>query len=262
MIKLPYVEQGDATGVPVVMLHGVTDSWRSFEPVLPHLPDDIRAIAVTQRGHGDAPKPDSGYEIDDLADDVVALMDELELGPAIVVGHSMGSWVAQRIAIEHPERLLGVVLAGSFSGRVAHDPEMVAFAREMATVPDPIPAELARDFQVSTMATPLDPDQLDTFVSESMKMPAHAWRATFDGFTRVDHGDALARVEVPALLVWGDQDAFIAREVQDELLATLANSRLEAYEGVGHAVHWEQPERFAADVTAFSRYSAGLQLSR
>jgi hypothetical protein len=42
MIKLPYVEGGDATGVPVVMLHGVTDSWRSFELVLSHLPDDIR----------------------------------------------------------------------------------------------------------------------------------------------------------------------------------------------------------------------------
>ena len=60
MIKLPYVEQGDVTGVPVVMLHGVTDSWRSFEHVLPHLPADIRPISLTQRGHGDAPKTDSG----------------------------------------------------------------------------------------------------------------------------------------------------------------------------------------------------------
>jgi pimeloyl-ACP methyl ester carboxylesterase len=81
MTDLPYVEQGDADGVPVVLLHGVTDSWRSFEPVLPHLPDSIRAIAVTQRGHGDAPKPESGYLIEDLAGDVVALMDELQLGP-------------------------------------------------------------------------------------------------------------------------------------------------------------------------------------
>ena len=59
VINLPCVDGGRG-GVPVVMLHGVTDSWRSFEPVLPHLPDDIRAIAVTLRGHGDAPKPESG----------------------------------------------------------------------------------------------------------------------------------------------------------------------------------------------------------
>jgi hypothetical protein len=61
---------------------------------------------------------------------------------------------------------------------------------------------------------------------------------------------------------WGDQDSFIAREAQDELLETLTDSRLEVYEGVGHAVHWDAPERFAADVVEFSRYCAGLPLSR
>jgi non-heme chloroperoxidase len=62
--------------------------------------------------------------------------------------------------------------------------------------------------------------------------------------------------------VWGDQDAFIPRAIQDELLGALTDSRLEVYEGVGHAVHWEQPARFAADIVEFSRYCAGLQLSR
>jgi non-heme chloroperoxidase len=262
MTYLPYVEHGDPDGVPVVMLHGVTDSWRSFEPVLPHLPDSIRAIAVTQRGHGDAPKPDSGYLIEDLAEDVVELLDDLDIGRAIVVGHSMGAWVAQRVAINHPERLLGVVLAGSFSGTVADDPELVAFCEEMATVQDPVPHELAREFQESTVATPLSPEALDTFVAESLKLPARVWRAAFRGFIDVDHADELAGVSTPALLVWGDQDAFIRRSAQDELLEALSESRLVVYEGVGHAVHWEQPERFAVDVAEFSRYSAGLPLSR
>ena len=56
-VTLPYVEQGDPDGVPVILLHGVTDSWRSFEPVLPHLPPSIHAFALTQRGHGDADRP-------------------------------------------------------------------------------------------------------------------------------------------------------------------------------------------------------------
>jgi non-heme chloroperoxidase len=227
-ITLPYVEHGDPDGLPVVMLHGVADSWRSFEPVLPHLPESIRAIAVTQRGHGDAPKPDAGYLIEDLAEDVVQLLDDLGIGRAIVVGHSMGSWVTQRVAIDHPERLLGVVLAGSFGGTVADDPEFVAFAEEMATVQDPVPDELAREFQESTVATPLSPQALDTFVEESLKLPARVWRALFEGFMHVDHSDRLGGVSTPALLVWGDQDAFIPRAIQDE----------------------------------FSRYCAGLQLSR
>ena len=60
-VTLPYVEQGDPAGVPVLLLHGYTDSWRSFEDTLAHLPDSIHAIALTQRGHGDADRPATGY---------------------------------------------------------------------------------------------------------------------------------------------------------------------------------------------------------
>jgi len=262
MIGLPYVEQGDATGVPVVMLHGVTDSWRSFEHVLPHLPDDIRAIAVTQRGHGDAPKPESGYRIQNLAGDVVDLLDGLGIERAVLVGHSMGSWVAQQVAIDTPERVTGLVLAGSFGGRPGDDPEMQAFAAEMMSVRDPVTDEIARDFQESTIVSPLPPAQMDEFVLESLKVPARVWNQAFAGFLEVDQAAGLAQLSVPALLVWGEQDAFIPRAVQDELLETVPDVRLEVYEGVGHAVHWEQPLRFARNVAAFSRYSAGLQLSR
>ena len=87
-------------------------------------------------------------------------------------------------------------------------------------------------------------------------------RLLFKGFLEVDHVEGLAQLAAPALLIWGEQDAFIPRAVQDELLGTLPDARLEVYEGVGHAVHWERPERFAREVAAFSRYSAGLPLSR
>jgi non-heme chloroperoxidase len=262
MIKLPYIEQGDATGVPVVMLHGVTDSWRSFEPVLPHLPDDVRALAVTQRGHGDAPKPESGYRIEDLAGDVVDLLDELEIERAILVGHSMGSWVARQIAIDHPDRVLGLVLAGAFQGSLVGDPEVATAMKELADVPDPVPDEVAREFQLSTLASPIAPELLDTFVAESLKLPAQAWRELFLGFAELDQPDGAEELPMPALLVWGDRDAFIPREVQDRVLEALPDARLEVYEGVGHALHWEQPERFAADIVEFSRYCAGLPLSR
>jgi pimeloyl-ACP methyl ester carboxylesterase len=66
-VTLPYVEQGDPAGTPVVLLHGITDSWRSFEPVLPYLPDSIRAFALTQRGHGDADRPAAAYHPRHLA---------------------------------------------------------------------------------------------------------------------------------------------------------------------------------------------------
>ncbi|MGH3995042.1 MAG: alpha/beta fold hydrolase, partial [Pseudonocardiaceae bacterium] len=74
-LKLPYVEQGDPSGVPVVLLHAFADSWRSFERVLAYLPRSIHAFAVTQRGHGEAGRPASGYGVDEFAVDVVAFMD-------------------------------------------------------------------------------------------------------------------------------------------------------------------------------------------
>ena len=112
------------------------------------------------------------------------------------------------------------------------------------------------------MASPLPAGQMDAFVSESLKVPARVWNQTFTGFLEVDHTEGLAGLAAPALLVWGEQDAFIPRAAQDELLEALPDARLEVYENVGHAVHWERPERFARDVAAFSRYCAGLQLSR
>ena len=79
-VTLEYTEQGDPSGVPVLLLHGLSDSRRSFERVLPHLPASIRALAVTQRGHGDSGKPESGYTADDFAADAAAFMDALDRG--------------------------------------------------------------------------------------------------------------------------------------------------------------------------------------
>ena len=105
-VRLCYAEQGDSSGVPIVFLHGATDSWRSFERVLPHLPESIRAFAVTQRGHGDSSRPATGYCPRDFAADLAAFMDALNLKTAIVAGHCMGGLVAQRFALDYPSRTL------------------------------------------------------------------------------------------------------------------------------------------------------------
>src|SRR5918997_3538222 len=76
-VTLPYVEHGDPAGVPTVMLHGYSDSSRSFELLLPQLPESIHAFALTQRGHGDADKPASGYRPEDYAADVAAFLDAM-----------------------------------------------------------------------------------------------------------------------------------------------------------------------------------------
>jgi non-heme chloroperoxidase len=251
-VQLEYSEQGDRGGVPVLLLHGGTDSRRAWDPVLPHLPESIRAIALSQRGHGDSARPrDAGYGHEDMAADAAAVIEALDLGPAIVAGHSMGAWVAERVTIDRPDLVLGTVLAGAI-GPGSKNPVLVEVCEEVAGLADPIDPEFAREFQASTTERPLAPATLDAFVAESLKLPAWVWQRVFDGFLEIDMTSRLGSVESPVLLVWGDRDVFDTRAEQEWLLETIRNSSLTVYEGAGHAVHWEEPERFAADLAAFA----------
>ena len=109
-LELPYVEQGDADGVPVVLLHGWVDSRRCFDRVMAGLPEPIRAFAFDQRGHGDAAKPSDGYALRDFADDVGAFMDAVGLDAAVLAGASSGGYVAPRLGVDNPGRTLGLAL--------------------------------------------------------------------------------------------------------------------------------------------------------
>ena len=250
-VELPYVEQGDPAGVPVVLLHGVTDSWRSFEPVLPYLPKSIRAFALTLRGHGDASRPAAGYRPRDFAADVDAFLDSQGLESAVVAGHSMGSTVALRFAFDYPERTRGLVPMGAFV-RYRSNPVISEFWETIVSgLADPIDRSIAREFQESTLAGPISPSFLETAITESLKVPARVWRDVFAGLMEDEHVARLDSIAAPTLLIWGDQDAFVPESDQKTLLATIAGSCLEVYRGTGHAVHWEEPARFAADLVAF-----------
>jgi pimeloyl-ACP methyl ester carboxylesterase len=85
-----------------------------------------------------------------------------------------------------------------------------------------------------------------------LKVPARVWHEAFKGFLDTpDFSDELAHVSAPCLIVWGDRDTYATRESQHRLFAVLSGARLSIYEGAGHALHWEDPARFAADLAAF-----------
>jgi pimeloyl-ACP methyl ester carboxylesterase len=251
-VRIEYVEQGSDTGVPVVFLHGVTDSWRSFEGVLAQLPPTVRAFAISQRGHGLSGKPERGYRFNDFADDVLAFMDAMGLQRAVLVGHSMGASVAQRVIVSHPERVSRLVLMGAFAG-LHQNPGIAEFvAAQIRPLRDPIDPEFARHWQLSTVATELGTDLLETVVRETLKVPATVWHQAFDGFLEEPDVVAdLAAVRVPTLIIWGDQDAYAGRSDQDALVAALPAAQLSVYAGIGHAVHWEAPERCTTEIVRF-----------
>jgi pimeloyl-ACP methyl ester carboxylesterase len=255
-VNVPYVEQGDPLGVPMLLLHGVTDSWHSFERVLPHLPQTVHAFALTQRGHGDADRPATGYRTRDFAADIAAFADTLGLGAAVIVGHSMGSTNALRFAIDYPELTLGLVLAASFAS-YRKNPTVVEFWESaVSKLADPIDPGFVREFQESTLAQSVPEAFLGTVIQESLKVPARVWRAAFEGFLEDDFTEELNRIKAPTLILWGDRDRLCSREDQEVLLGAITGSQLVVYEGAGHGLHWEEPERFAADLAAFGNILA------
>jgi non-heme chloroperoxidase len=252
-VRLSYAEQGDPSGVPVLFLHGATDSWRSFERVFPHLPESIRAIAVTQRGHGDSSRPATGYRCQDFAADLAAFMDALDLGTAVIAGHCMGGSFAQRFALDYPERTQGLVLAGSFPTMRGNPDVQQLWDSAISTLTDPVDRSFVVEFQESTLAQPLPERFFETVIRESLKVPARVWKEVFASLLREDFSGELGRIKVPTLIVWGDRDAFCPRRDQDTLARAITTSQLVVYSETGHALHWEEPEHFAEDLMEFIR---------
>lgn len=250
-LLLPYAERGERAGRPVILLHGYTDSWRSFEPVLPHLPPSVRAIALTLRGHGDAGRPAAGYRVQDFADDLAGFMDARGVRSAVIAGHSMGSAVAQRFALDHPDRVDALVLAGSFATARGNAGVAALWRDAVSTFDDPVDADFVRAFQAGTLAGPAAPDLLDMAAAESLKVPAQVWRDALHDLMQADHSAELRRITKPTLVVWGDRDDCFPRADQDRLLTAIPHAQLLVYEGVGHGLHREQPERFASNLAAF-----------
>jgi pimeloyl-ACP methyl ester carboxylesterase/tetratricopeptide (TPR) repeat protein len=248
-VRLRYAYQGDPNGIPVIMLHGYTDSWFSYSAILPLMDQKYRVYVLDQRGHGESDRPVGGYAMQQFAGDVIAFMDAMKIANATIVGHSMGSFVAQHVAVEAPGRVKQLVLVATAT--TIHTNDLVRqLQREVNALTDPIPEKFVYDFQVSTAFQPLSNEFFRTVLKESMKLPAHVWREIMTEMMSPDAGVALKKIKTPTLIIWGDKD-FFSRSEQDSLVSAIPNATLKVYKDTGHATHWERPEQFATDVQAF-----------
>ncbi len=249
-VRLHYAERGPRDGEAVLFLHGFTDSWFSFSEVLPLLPVGWRAIAPDQRGHGESDRPDT-YALHDFAADAVALLDALGIERATLVGHSMGSFIARAVALHAPSRAARLVLVGG--GARAGGAAIGELGEIVQGLGDPVPLDVIREFQAGTAHNPLPEVFLEGVIAESAKLPARVWREALAGLVAGAPALAAGRISCPTLVLWGDHDGVFTRHDQDELLGAIPGSRLRVYPDTGHALHWEQPDGFVADLEAFVR---------
>lgn len=242
-LSLHVVRGGPRNGVPLVLLPAYADSWWSWSRVFPDLTSVRDVLAVDARGHGDSDRPECCYGVDDSAADVVALLETLGIGRAILVGHSGSCFTARRVAATHPHLVAALVLIGS---PYALDRQQLAeFVDAVAALADPISESWIRDFQLGAADHPLPSTFVEGIVQESAKVPARVWKATLDGLLEYRDEAALERIAAPTTLIWGDRDAITDREDQERLVAAIGGATLVVLPETGHSVHWERPGRVA-----------------
>ena len=249
-LRMSYAYKGDPSGTPVILLHGYGDSWFSYSPILPLLDSKYRVYIPDQRGHGDSDRPAPGsYALKQFAADVVAFMDAMNVKHATIVGHSMGSFVAQHVAAQVPDRVDKLVLIGTAT-KIRNN-VVTDLQREINALTDPLPEKFVRDFQTSVAFKTLPPQFLDGIVRESMKLPARVWREVMAQMVSPEADAELAKIKSPTLIIWGDRENIFPRSEQDSLVAALSNAVLKVYPDTGHAPTWERPEQVAKDLHEF-----------
>jgi non-heme chloroperoxidase len=252
-VTLHYAEKGDPTGEAIIFLHGYSDSWFSFSRVLPLLAPSYHAFALTQRGHGDSDKPQCCYTPEDFATDVDTFMNAVGIAEATVVAASTAALFAQRVALSYPRRVSRLVMIGA---QTPANEDVMGLVEEMRALEDPVPPEFVRGFQESTIYQPVPQEFLDTVVSESLKLPARVWRDYMEQAVLSidqDYVLPLREIDVPTLILWGEQDPLFSREEQERLAAAIPGATLKVYPETGHAVHWDRPEWVVRDLEEFMK---------
>jgi len=217
-VSLPYVSVGPKTSTPVLLLHAWGESRRSFGRLLSLLPVTIHAIAMDQRGHGDADKPVVGYSLENFAEDIEAFMDAVGASSAVLLGSSSGGYVAQQVAVDCPDRVAGLVLVGS-PRSLQRRP---SFADEVDQLTDPIDATLVRESLTWFPRFHQVPEwYIDDRVRDGVRVPAHVWRETLDGLINARPPTDTATITARTLIVWGDHDELLTREHQEALAAAI-----------------------------------------
>jgi pimeloyl-ACP methyl ester carboxylesterase len=253
--RLAYVDMGDRRGQPVVLIHGYTDNARDWVPLIPYLSKHDRLIVVDLRGHGRSAKPECCYTRFDFAYDVKLLLDALHIRRADIVGHSMGSMIAQTFAESWPERTRRVVLisstAGPRAGAAPSDSSM-DYRAEISKLKEPIDPDSPFMIDWWSSPTPVDEAFIRRQRKDAAAIPLTVWLAVLDqGLSLGDLQSTLPQLKASTLLIWGSKDPIFGEDDRQSLQAALPAAGVQIFEGLGHNPMWEQPRAVADVINGF-----------
>jgi pimeloyl-ACP methyl ester carboxylesterase len=251
-VTLAYVSLGPAAGPPVVLIHGYTDSARDWVPLLPYLSPRLHLILVDIRGHGGSSRPECCYTRLDFAYDVKLLLDALAVARADIVGHSMGSIIAQTFAEYWPEHTRRLILVSSTGHDLVQSAQVPAWATQIRQLKEPLDPDSPFMLEWWSSPTPVDPDFIRRERRDSAAIPLRVWLAVLDqALSGANLQLTLPRITAPTLLIWGSKDPFVPEEARQSLRAALPHAQVKVFAGLGHNPMWEQPRACAQVINAF-----------
>ena len=243
----------NGTGIPVLFIHGFPHNRSLWAPQLQGLPLHARCVAVDLRGFGESSaKPP--YSMDQYADDIVGLLDVLHIDKAVVAGLSMGGYVAFATWRRHAARVRGLILANTKAG--ADSEEARAKRRSLMEVAREQGSGAIADSMITGMLGKSTrnrrPETTNTVHRMMASSPVDgvigALQAMMD---RPDSNPTLATIDVPTLIITGDEDAIIPVSESESMHAAIRNSTLEVITGAGHLTNLERPAAFNHIVSEF-----------
>ncbi len=237
-VELHTLERGTGP-LTLIFLHYFGGSAQEWRAVIEQLAADYRCIAVDLRGHGDSPAPESGYSVDDMTDDVVAVLDRLGISSFVLVGHSMSGKVALNLASRQPTGLQQVLLVSPSPPHPEPIPDKDR--KEMLETHGTEQAAI-KTFENIT-AKPVSKTDRQHIIADNLRTSKVAWDAWLTEGSKEDIADRMSRVTVPVSIIAGNKDNALSPDVQSELtIPTLPNATFEILDGSGHLPTYEMPD--------------------
>ncbi len=238
-----HLREGGEGSPTILLIHGWAVPGTVWEPVLARWPANAgRVLAPDLRGTGFSSKPREGYTLDDDVADVLALIDELGLQDLVLVGHSKGGTIAQRVALARPAVLRKLVLLCPVpASGIPLDEATAGFFRSLCG-----PREGMSQLITLTMGKQHDAALLGRLVDSMASVCLESLLGGFDAFRTADFGDRIAAITTPTLVIAGEADTVTPLALlQPEVVAKIPGATLQLMPGVGHYPQIEIPDEFA-----------------
>ena len=246
--QIGFVEAGGGEATPIVFLHGVGSDKSVWHPQLDHFGEQRRAIAFDYPGYGDSDAASEGTSRDDYASAILSAMEKLGVAQAHVCGLSLGGVVA--IAMHHlaADRCASLILADTFAvhpeGRAIYERSVAGSASLSAM------AEARVDL---LLAQPADPEVRREVVETMSRIDPGAYRIGAEAVWLADQRGRAEAINVPTLVIVGDQDLVTPPDLSRELIDLVPGARLQVIENAGHLSNLEQFDAFNRAVDDFLR---------